>query len=430
MATPAGGSSPTPTPEDRPGQARDKEVGSRPFPLAQEAPQCPHRPGPRTSQKQAANRPTRPMARSAAPSSSGPAFRLYLLTTPVTPRAPPAPCGTPCRPPRSCEAPSRACAPAPGVSGIRGRPDAAAGARRVWAAEYRRELLGFPGGRHNDQVDSTTRFLIWAEERPEPRPPIRSGSWPSPTRGARPRSGATRRTALTGPDKDQDSRPPCGRRPSGRRRSRLAWRSAADARWEMVRDWSQPVLREPAPGRIGRPWRTRQRTSTSSTLWMMPLLQAMSPWMLRLLRLHPEREATRSRAEGDLPALRRRDIDRGAVAGPQLLAAAELRRGMAAIEDVRIHRRRRRDRVHHLPALPRAALGKQPLRKVRRMARDGLVRRNEDGEGAGGAEALRDAGALQRRGGPGELRVAGDHVHATRRLRRRPGSAHDGKREP
>ena len=53
---------------------------------------------------------------------------------------------------------------------------------RVRAAEYRRELLGFPGGRHDDQVDSTTQFLIWAEERPKPRPPIRIGviSIPNP----------------------------------------------------------------------------------------------------------------------------------------------------------------------------------------------------------------------------------------------------------
>jgi predicted phage terminase large subunit-like protein len=54
--------------------------------------------------------------------------------------------------------------------------------RAPWAAEYRRELLGFPGGRHDDQVDSTTQFLIWAEERPKPRPPIRIGlvSIPNP----------------------------------------------------------------------------------------------------------------------------------------------------------------------------------------------------------------------------------------------------------
>ena len=54
--------------------------------------------------------------------------------------------------------------------------------RAPWAAEYRCELLGFPGGRYDDQVDSTTQFLIWAEERPKPRPPIRIGlvSIPNP----------------------------------------------------------------------------------------------------------------------------------------------------------------------------------------------------------------------------------------------------------
>jgi predicted phage terminase large subunit-like protein len=33
-----------------------------------------------------------------------------------------------------------------------------------WLADYRRELLGFPGGRHDDQVDATSQFLIWADE--------------------------------------------------------------------------------------------------------------------------------------------------------------------------------------------------------------------------------------------------------------------------
>jgi predicted phage terminase large subunit-like protein len=32
-----------------------------------------------------------------------------------------------------------------------------------WLAEYRRELLAFPGGRYDDQVDSTTQFLIEVE---------------------------------------------------------------------------------------------------------------------------------------------------------------------------------------------------------------------------------------------------------------------------
>ena len=66
-----------------------------------------------------------------------------------------------------------------------------------WAAEYRRELLGFPGGRHDDQVDSTTQVLIWAEERPKPRPPVRIGlvSIPNPP-GAGP--GRAGRAAAAG----------------------------------------------------------------------------------------------------------------------------------------------------------------------------------------------------------------------------------------
>ena len=67
--------------------------------------------------------------------------------------------------------------------------------RAAWAAEYRRELLGFPGGRHDDQVDSTTPFLIWAEERPKPRPPIRIGlvSIPNPPGAVSLRSDAPHR---------------------------------------------------------------------------------------------------------------------------------------------------------------------------------------------------------------------------------------------
>jgi hypothetical protein len=38
--------------------------------------------------------------------------------------------------------------------------------------EYRRELLAFPGGRHDDQVDSTSQFLIWAEQRTPKLPRI------------------------------------------------------------------------------------------------------------------------------------------------------------------------------------------------------------------------------------------------------------------
>lgn len=41
-----------------------------------------------------------------------------------------------------------------------------------WLVEYRRELLAFPGGRHDDQVDSTSQFLIWAEQRTPKLPRI------------------------------------------------------------------------------------------------------------------------------------------------------------------------------------------------------------------------------------------------------------------
>ncbi|GGJ17389.1 phage terminase large subunit [Neoroseomonas lacus] len=54
-----------------------------------------------------------------------------------------------------------------------------------WLPEYRRELLSFPGGRHDDQVDSTSQFLIWAEERPPTVPIlgpifIPNQPWPEP----------------------------------------------------------------------------------------------------------------------------------------------------------------------------------------------------------------------------------------------------------
>jgi len=36
-----------------------------------------------------------------------------------------------------------------------------------WLAAYETELLGFPGGRHDDQVDSTTQYLRWVHEQPK-----------------------------------------------------------------------------------------------------------------------------------------------------------------------------------------------------------------------------------------------------------------------
>jgi predicted phage terminase large subunit-like protein len=39
-----------------------------------------------------------------------------------------------------------------------------------WLGGYLTELLSFPAGRHDDQVDSTSQFLVWANR---PRPPSR-----------------------------------------------------------------------------------------------------------------------------------------------------------------------------------------------------------------------------------------------------------------
>lgn len=33
-----------------------------------------------------------------------------------------------------------------------------------WLGDYRNELLAFPHGRHDDQVDSTSQFLDWARD--------------------------------------------------------------------------------------------------------------------------------------------------------------------------------------------------------------------------------------------------------------------------
>ena len=35
-----------------------------------------------------------------------------------------------------------------------------------WLDDYLLELLAFPHGRHDDQVDSTSQFLKWAADRP------------------------------------------------------------------------------------------------------------------------------------------------------------------------------------------------------------------------------------------------------------------------
>jgi predicted phage terminase large subunit-like protein len=37
----------------------------------------------------------------------------------------------------------------------------------AWLAEFEAELLGFPGAKHDDQVDTLTQYLGWVRERPE-----------------------------------------------------------------------------------------------------------------------------------------------------------------------------------------------------------------------------------------------------------------------
>lgn len=37
--------------------------------------------------------------------------------------------------------------------------------RAVWLADYERELVGFPNGKYDDQVDSTSQYLEWARKR-------------------------------------------------------------------------------------------------------------------------------------------------------------------------------------------------------------------------------------------------------------------------
>ena len=41
-----------------------------------------------------------------------------------------------------------------------------------WVAEYERELLGFPSEKYDDQVDSTTIFLEYAQEKAAYEPVI------------------------------------------------------------------------------------------------------------------------------------------------------------------------------------------------------------------------------------------------------------------
>jgi predicted phage terminase large subunit-like protein len=35
-----------------------------------------------------------------------------------------------------------------------------------WLADYLNEILAFPNGKYDDQVDSTSQFLTWERDRP------------------------------------------------------------------------------------------------------------------------------------------------------------------------------------------------------------------------------------------------------------------------
>ena len=43
--------------------------------------------------------------------------------------------------------------------------------RAPWLADFEAEVLAFPSGKHDDQVDSMSQFLTWAS-RPVARPSI------------------------------------------------------------------------------------------------------------------------------------------------------------------------------------------------------------------------------------------------------------------
>jgi phage terminase large subunit-like protein len=43
--------------------------------------------------------------------------------------------------------------------------------RASWLDDFRDEMLAFPYGRHDDQVDSVSQFLAWAERRQGRRSP-------------------------------------------------------------------------------------------------------------------------------------------------------------------------------------------------------------------------------------------------------------------
>ena len=46
--------------------------------------------------------------------------------------------------------------------------------RADWLGEFEKEVLAFPHGRHDDQVDAMSQFLIWARDDLDAGPRIRS----------------------------------------------------------------------------------------------------------------------------------------------------------------------------------------------------------------------------------------------------------------
>lgn len=61
-----------------------------------------------------------------------------------------------------------------------------------WLTDFRRELLAFPSGKHDDQVDALSQFLEWARH-----PRVKSYIDQPPRRGGRPGDGTPRRRRIS-----------------------------------------------------------------------------------------------------------------------------------------------------------------------------------------------------------------------------------------
>jgi predicted phage terminase large subunit-like protein len=44
-----------------------------------------------------------------------------------------------------------------------------------WLADFRHEVVHFPVGKHDDQIDSMSQFLLWARQREMPKPTLKVG---------------------------------------------------------------------------------------------------------------------------------------------------------------------------------------------------------------------------------------------------------------